>query len=139
MKALIVLGTILFSIASFPAHAASNNTPHAIACMKKNGFTPEMWRARRAGTNAQVQSYIACRDGISLREATEKGRENGNFNTWNETHRKGATCSKLVAECVTFNKRGGYDTKRCEGYRASCMATGVYKDRNRTITDVIRR
>src|ERR1700737_2962178 len=35
------------------------------------------------------------------------------------------TCSQLVAECVAFNKKGGYDTSRCEGYRAPCMATGT--------------
>lgn len=49
------------------------------------------------------------------------------------------TCSGLVAECVAFNKKGGFDTSRCEGYRASCMATGTYTDRNRTITGVTKR
>ncbi|MBR1173952.1 hypothetical protein JQ617_08310 [Bradyrhizobium sp. KB893862 SZCCT0404] len=50
--------------------------------MAKNGFTPEMWRAHRAGTNAQVQSYIACRDGISVKQAKEVGKRDGNFDTW---------------------------------------------------------
>ncbi|MGY8631762.1 hypothetical protein RAD15_04575 [Bradyrhizobium sp. 14AA] len=50
--------------------------------MAKNGFTPEMWRARRAGTNAQVQSYIACRDGISTKQAREVGKKDGNFDTY---------------------------------------------------------
>jgi hypothetical protein len=50
--------------------------------MAKNGFTPEMWRAHRAGTNAQVQSYIACRDGISAKQAKEVGKRDGNFDTW---------------------------------------------------------
>ena len=51
----------------------------------------------------------------------------------------GKTCSGLVAECVAFNKKGGYDTSRCAGYKASCMATGTYTDRNRTIYGVTRR
>ncbi len=50
-----------------------------------------------------------------------------------------ATCSQLVAQCVAFNKKGGYDTSRCEGYRASCMATGTYTDRNRTINGVTKK
>ena len=30
------------------------HAPHALECMAKNGFTHEMWVAKRAGTNAQV-------------------------------------------------------------------------------------
>lgn len=82
MKALFSVSAILFSLTCISAHAASNNTPHAIECMAKNGFTPEMWRAHRAGTNAQVQSYIACRDGISVKQAKEVGKRDGNFDTW---------------------------------------------------------
>jgi hypothetical protein len=41
-----------------------------------------MWRAQRAGTNAQVQSYIACRDGISAKQAREVGKKDGNFDTY---------------------------------------------------------
>lgn len=51
----------------------------------------------------------------------------------------GKSCSDLVQECVEFNRSGGYDTSRCQGYKASCMKTGVYKDRNRTITGVAKR
>lgn len=51
--------------------------------MAKNGFTHEMWVAKRAGTNAQVQSYIACRDGVSLAKAKAVGKKDGNFDTWN--------------------------------------------------------
>ena len=82
MKALFSVSAILLSLAVVPAYAAPNNTPHAIECMAKNGFTPEMWRAHRAGTNAQVQSYIACRDGISVKQAKEVGKRDGNFDTW---------------------------------------------------------
>lgn len=49
------------------------------------------------------------------------------------------TCSQLIAECVAWNKSHGSDVGRCEGYRASCMATGTYQDRNRTITNVTRK
>lgn len=77
-----ILASAFLSLTSVPADAASNNTPHAIQCMAKNGFTPEMWRARRAGTNAQVQSYIACRDGISAQQAREVGKKDGNFDTY---------------------------------------------------------
>lgn len=51
----------------------------------------------------------------------------------------GKTCSQLVRECVAYNHKGGYDTSRCEVYRAPCMATGTYQDRNRIITDVVRK
>lgn len=81
MKVFIAAAAILLSFSA--AHAANNNSPHALACMKKNGFTHDMWVARRAGTNAQVQSYIACRDGISVTQAKERGKKDGNFNTWN--------------------------------------------------------
>ena len=121
-KLMKVAITIAFILAAFVASPASaeprNDTPHALACMKKYGFTYAEWRAYSVPAY-KADPYRACRDA-------------------GET-RKGATCSKLVAQCVAFNKRGGYDTKRCETYRAPCMATGVYKDRNRTIVDVIRR
>jgi hypothetical protein len=51
----------------------------------------------------------------------------------------GKTCSQLAAECVSFNKKGGYDTGRCVGYKDACMASGTYQDRNRTITNVRRK
>ena len=82
MKALFSASALLLALICIPAHAASNSTPHAIECMARNGFTPEMWRAHRAGTNAQVQSYIACRDGISVKQAKEVGKRDGNFDTW---------------------------------------------------------
>jgi hypothetical protein len=87
MKAFIAIAAVLLSVSA--AQAASNNTPHALACMKKNGFTHDMWIARRAGTNAQVQSYIACRDGISVKQAKERGKKDGNFNTWDGIRHNG--------------------------------------------------
>jgi hypothetical protein len=51
----------------------------------------------------------------------------------------GKTCSQLVQECVAFNKKGGHDTSRCAGYKAPCMESGTYQDRNRTITGVVRK
>ncbi len=47
--------------------------------MAKNGFTLEMWRAHRAGTDQQVQSYIQCRDGVSASKALATGRKSGNY------------------------------------------------------------
>ncbi|WP_148287796.1 hypothetical protein [Rhodopseudomonas sp. B29] len=49
------------------------------------------------------------------------------------------SCSQLVAECIDFNKKGGYDTGRCAGYKDACMASGIYQDRNRTIINVRRK
>ena len=80
MNRITVIATILCFAA--PAYAASNNTPHALDCMARNGFTHDMWVARHAGTNAQVQSYIACRDGISVQKARAVGKQDGNFDTY---------------------------------------------------------
>lgn len=49
------------------------------------------------------------------------------------------TCSKLAAECVAFNKKGGHDTSRCAGYKAQCMATGSWRDRNRSFDNVAKK
>ncbi|MBR0789549.1 hypothetical protein JQ631_10755 [Bradyrhizobium manausense] len=81
MKRVVIIASIL--CCAVPLHAATNNTPHALDCMAKNGFTHEMWVAKHAGTNAQVQSYIACRDGISIQKARAVGRKDGNFDTGN--------------------------------------------------------
>jgi hypothetical protein len=83
MKKLFTISAALCSLLSVPAYAASNSSPHALDCMAKNGFTHDMWVAKRAGTNAQVQSYIACRDGVSLKRARDIGKNDGNFDTWN--------------------------------------------------------
>jgi hypothetical protein len=52
---------------------------------------------------------------------------------------KGKTCSQLVAECVSFNRAGGFDVSRCADYKASCMATGTYSDKKRTVTGVTKK
>jgi hypothetical protein len=44
------------------ALAAENDNPHALACMKKAGITYAGWRSGHAGTQTQVDKYIACRD-----------------------------------------------------------------------------
>lgn len=77
MKVFIAVAAVLLSFSA--AHAAPNNTPHAIACMKKNGFTRDMWVAHRAGTDQQVLRYLQCRDGVSQAKALETGRRDGNF------------------------------------------------------------
>lgn len=49
------------------------------------------------------------------------------------------TCSRLTAECVAYNKARGADTQRCYGYKASCMKTGTWVDRNRQFSNVTRK
>jgi hypothetical protein len=51
----------------------------------------------------------------------------------------GKSCSQLAGECVAYNKARGDDTGRCAGYKQSCIATGTYQDRNRTITGAKQR
>jgi hypothetical protein len=52
---------------------------------------------------------------------------------------KGKTCSQLASECVSFNRAGGFDVARCADYKASCMATGTYSDKKRTVTGVTKK
>jgi hypothetical protein len=52
------------------------------------------------------------------------------------------TCSKLAAECVAHNKvnsRSDPQGARCAGYKAQCMATGKWVDRNRSFDNVTRK
>jgi len=51
----------------------------------------------------------------------------------------GKTCSQLAAECVSFNQAGGFDASRCSGYKSSCMKTGTYVDKKRTVTGVTKQ
>jgi len=75
----IFMSAVLLSAMGLPAQAAPNNTPHALSCMAKNGFTHDMWVAHRAGTDQQVQSYIQCRDGGSSSKALATGRKSGAY------------------------------------------------------------
>jgi hypothetical protein len=52
---------------------------------------------------------------------------------------KGKTCSQLAGECVSFNKAGGFDVSRCADYKATCMTTGTYSDKKRTITGATKK
>jgi hypothetical protein len=52
---------------------------------------------------------------------------------------KGKTCSQLTSECVSFNRSGGFDVSRCSDYKTSCMATGTYSDKKRTVTGVTKK
>jgi hypothetical protein len=78
-----LLGIFLLSTALFASTVANarerNDSPHSQACMAKNGFSLDMWRAHRAGTDAQVLRYIMCRDRVSKAEALEIGRADSNF------------------------------------------------------------
>lgn len=80
----LLLGTIVASIvlAAAPASARErNDSPHSQACMAKNGFNLEMWRAHSAGSDAQVLRYIQCRDGVSAAQAKAIGIRDHNFST----------------------------------------------------------
>ncbi len=50
-------------VASVGAASAEppNNTPHALACMKKYGFTYKQWRAYQVPAE-KANPYRACRD-----------------------------------------------------------------------------
>lgn len=40
------------------------------------------------------------------------------------------SCSSLAATCKAFNRTLGADTSRCDGYKAECLRTGAWRDRN---------
>lgn len=63
MKELFLALTAALVLSS-PAVAAepSNSTPHALACMKKYGFTYAEWRAYTVPA-AKAEPYRKCRDG----------------------------------------------------------------------------
>lgn len=66
---LLSLGVV--AVLSSPALAQtepSNNTPHALACMKRYGFTYAQWRAY-AVPPEKAEPYRQCRDGRSGRNA----------------------------------------------------------------------
>ena len=79
MKLLLGIVTAIV-LAAAPAGARErNDSPHSQACMAKNGFSLDMWRAHSAGTDAQVLSYIQCRDGVSAAQAKAIGIRDHNF------------------------------------------------------------
>ena len=49
------------------------------------------------------------------------------------------TCSSLAATCKAFNRKLGADTSRCDGYRAECLRTGAWRDRNCSRSNVARK
>jgi hypothetical protein len=49
------------------------------------------------------------------------------------------SCSGLAATCVAYNKKAGSPTDRCAGYKAQCMQTGAWQDRNCSRSVVERR
>ena len=64
MKKIILSAmAVAMLILSAPAKAEPpNNTPHALACMKKYGFTHAEWRAYAVPAE-KANPYRACRDG----------------------------------------------------------------------------
>ncbi|MBR0972264.1 MULTISPECIES: hypothetical protein [Bradyrhizobium] len=76
------LGAVIAVVvmAAAPAGARErNDSPHSQACMAKNGFNLDMWRAHAAGTDAQVLRYIQCRDGVSAAQAKAIGIRDRNL------------------------------------------------------------
>lgn len=63
MRKRILVAMAAAALAGPALAQVGNNTPHAQACMKKAGITYAGWRSGHAGTQAQVDRYIACRDG----------------------------------------------------------------------------
>ncbi len=63
MKTLLLASIAVFAVMDIAnAQNGLNSSPHALACMKKAGITYAGWRSGHAGTQAQVDKYIACRD-----------------------------------------------------------------------------
>ena len=52
---------------------------------------------------------------------------------------KNPSCSSLASTCKAFNRKAGAPTGRCDEYRAACMQTGTWQDRNCTRTNVRKR
>lgn len=55
--------TMLVVTATAATAEPSNSTPHALACMKKYGFTHAEWRAYAVPAE-KANPYRACRDGV---------------------------------------------------------------------------
>ena len=81
MKIVFCAAVVLTTLtAAAPVSAREpNDSPHSQACMAKNGFNLEMWRAHSAGTDAQVLRYIQCRDRVSAAQAKAIGIRDHNF------------------------------------------------------------
>lgn len=62
MKKVVLLAMAAAILAIAPTKAEpSNSTPHALACMKKYGFTYAQWRAYAVPAE-KANPYRACRD-----------------------------------------------------------------------------
>ena len=58
----LVVAAALLAVSVPTARAEPrNSTPHALACMKKYGFTYEQWRAHAVPAE-KANPYRACRD-----------------------------------------------------------------------------
>ncbi|MCK1449609.1 hypothetical protein IVB36_01435 [Bradyrhizobium sp. 35] len=53
----------MLMMTNFAGAEPANNTPHALACMKKYGFTYAEWRAYAVPAE-KANPYRACRDGL---------------------------------------------------------------------------
>jgi hypothetical protein len=59
-KLSIIVAALAFTTAA--KAEPPNNTPHALACMKKYGFTHAQWRAYTVPAE-KAEPYRRCRDG----------------------------------------------------------------------------
>ncbi|PDT90238.1 hypothetical protein CO669_12360 [Bradyrhizobium sp. Y36] len=74
MKKTILTALALAALAASPALAEpSNSTPHALACMKKYGFTYAQWRAYAVPAE-KANPYRACRDAAPAGENSGMGK-----------------------------------------------------------------
>jgi hypothetical protein len=49
------------------------------------------------------------------------------------------SCSRLAATCKAWNKKTGSDTSRCDGYKAACLQSGSWQDRNCSRSNVAKK
>ena len=49
------------------------------------------------------------------------------------------SCSSLAATCKAYNRKPSADTSRCDGYKAECLRTGAWRDRNCSRDNVSRK
>ncbi|MGJ5045723.1 hypothetical protein ACQR09_01575 [Bradyrhizobium oligotrophicum] len=100
MRAKFVVVAAFAALVNSPALAAepSNSTPHALACMKKFGFTYAQWRAYAVPAE-KAEPYRACRD------AGPAGQNSGQGKSGACQRKAGFTQAQNAAGQVTPEQR----------------------------------
>lgn len=107
MKMMIVSAMVVAVFSACPAFAEPrNDTPHALACMKKYGFTYAQWRAYAVPAE-KANPYRACRDAGGAEENSGQG------NSGACQRRAGFTQQQYEAGQTTPNQRRTWE--RCMG------------------------